>query len=120
FATEIHEQTTETVHADVGEIGGQLTQHAQPLLDREQALFAWILADRHDHLVEQSNRSTEDVEVTVGHRVERPRADGSVHAASSSSPDRSACREDQSSVPARPYQSVVSPYRRERKGSKPS
>src|SRR5262249_3029562 len=92
-AAVVDQQAVEGVHPDVSVPGGDRGEHLHPLLHGEQAGFGFVDQDRDDDLVVELAGPTDDVEMTLGHGVERTRADSAPHGACT-------------------YQSVVSPYRR--------
>src|SRR3712207_8454569 len=50
-------------------------EHGDPLRRREQAVLGQVVAHGDDDLVGQPGGARDDVQMAVGHRVERPRAD---------------------------------------------
>ena len=56
-----------------------LGEHLDALLGVEEPALGLVDADRDDDLVEERGGPAEDVDVTVGHRVEGPGAGGSAH-----------------------------------------
>src|SRR4051812_2041078 len=92
FAAEVHDQAVEGVDANIGVVSCALLEELDALLDGEQT--ALRLVDEHgdDDLVVELGGPADDVEMPVGHRIERAGAD--------SAPRRHG---------RRPYQSVLSP-----------
>jgi hypothetical protein len=83
LATEVGEQAVEPGDPDVREGGTGLGEHVHPLLRAEQPLLRGVHTHRDHDLVEQHGGTRDDVDVPVGHRVERPGACGSAHCGSS-------------------------------------
>ena len=67
----------------------RLLEQAEPLRDRQHRLLARVVHDEHVQLVVERRRTTDDVEMAEGRRVEGSRDDGdpAAHAASLSSRD---------------------------------
>src|SRR6266851_4644577 len=80
---EVHQQAVEPLDPDVAVAAGDLAEHLDPLVDREQALLGHIDQHRDDHLVVEPRGAADDVEVTVGDRIKRTRTDYALHAAPS-------------------------------------
>ena len=57
-----------------------IRQDAHPLVDRQEWLLAGIGDDRHDDMVVHREGSSEHIEVSIRHRIERPRVDRDPHA----------------------------------------
>ena len=91
FATEVHDESVEGGDAHVWVLRRAFLQHVDALFDGEQAALRLVDEDRDDDLVVELRGPADDVEVTVGHRIERAGADR-------------APRHER-----RPYQSVLSP-----------
>src|SRR6478735_6187569 len=79
LAAEVDDEPVEARHTHVGDARGGLAQHRDPFVGREQPVLAHVDADGDDDLVEELGGTTDDVEVAVGHRVERPGADSATH-----------------------------------------
>ena len=75
----IDQQAGEGVDGDVVELGGHLGEHVETLLEGEQALFALVHEDGDGDLVEELGGPSDDVEMTIGDRVERAGADDLTH-----------------------------------------
>ena len=74
---EVDEQPLEELDAHVRQVAEHLVQHLLALLEREERLRLLRVADHgHDHVVEVPTGPLDDVEVTVGHGVERSRTEG--------------------------------------------
>src|SRR5215467_8771217 len=76
---EVHEQAVEPLDPDVAVTAGDLAQHLDALVDREQAVLGDVDQHRDDHLVIQARRAADDVEVTVGDRIKGTRTDYALH-----------------------------------------
>jgi len=79
LAAEVDDEAVEARHPHVGDVRGGLAEHRDALVRGEQAVLAHVDADGDDDLVEEPGGTTDDVEVAVGHRVERPGADSATH-----------------------------------------
>src|SRR5690348_1087594 len=76
---EVDEEAVEGLDADVAVLGGDLADQVDPLVDLEQALLGLVDHDRDIDLVIQTGGAGNDVEVSVGDRVERPGTYGAAH-----------------------------------------
>ena len=92
----VDEQALEAVDDDVGQVGDRLAEQVHALVDGEEAGLAGVDQHRDDQLVVEAGGPVDDVDVTVGDRVEGSGADGTPHE-------------------ERPYRSRASPYRRSRR-----
>src|SRR5690606_29438284 len=104
---EVDEEAVEGLDLDVAELRGDLADEVDPLVDREQALLGLVDHHRDVHDVVQLRGSADDVEMSVGDGVERPRAYGAAQLDSLAL--RSGHRASSHVAAARPYQSVPSP-----------
>ncbi|EGJ74489.1 hypothetical protein STTU_1700 [Streptomyces sp. Tu6071] len=104
---EVDEEPVESLDLDVAELGGHLADQFHALVDREEPALG--LVDHHGdvHDVVELGGSGDDVEMTVGDRVEGPRTDGAAQR------DPLALRSIHGAFShveaARPYQKVPSP-----------
>ena len=80
-AGEIHEQAVEPCHPHVREPLRRALQQLHPLVREKSACFCSLIRHGDDDLVEEFGRSIEDIEVTVGDRVEAAGVDGAFHPA---------------------------------------
>src|SRR5690242_18745471 len=78
---EVHQQAVEPLDPHVAVAGGDLAQHLDALVDREQALLGDVDQHGDDDLVVQAGGPADDVEVAVGDRIEGTRADYALHVA---------------------------------------
>jgi hypothetical protein len=76
---EVDEQAVEGLDADVAVLGGDPADQVDPLVDLEQALLRLVDHHRDVDLVVQPGGAGDDVEVSVGDRVERPGTYGAAH-----------------------------------------
>ena len=76
---EVDQQPVEQHHLHVRPVGRHLPQHLHPLLRAEQGVLGHVVADRHHDLVDEAGGAPDDVEVSVGDRVEGSGADGAAH-----------------------------------------
>src|SRR4029077_2036869 len=77
---EVHQQAVEPLDLDVAVAAGDLAQHLDALVDREQAALGDIDQHGDDNLVVQAGRAADDVEVTVGDWIKGTRTDYASHA----------------------------------------
>src|SRR5215472_61230 len=119
---EVHQQAVEPLDSDVAVAAGDLAQHLDALVDREQAALGDVDQHRDDHLVVQARGAADDVEVTVGDRIKGTRTDYALHVVTplllfgrGQELAWSLCRV----FGPRPYQKVASPYRRALSGTNP-
>jgi hypothetical protein len=78
---QVYQKRIERPHGDIPEVRGRLGGHVHPLVDAEERAASLVRRrrDGHHYLVEDARRALDDVEVAVGHRVERAGADCSLH-----------------------------------------
>src|SRR5699024_8504274 len=79
---EVDKESVELGHPDVAELGDAFLQHVQFLRNGEQAAFVDVVEYGCEDFVVLLGGSADDVDVSVGHRVERTRADYSAHGGS--------------------------------------
>src|SRR5207247_7059767 len=77
---EVHQQAVEPLDLDVAVASGDLAQHLDALVDREQAALGDVDQHRDDDLVVPAGRAADDVEVTVGDWIKGTRTDYASHA----------------------------------------
>jgi hypothetical protein len=70
----------EPLDLDVAITAGDLAQHLDALVDREQAVLGDVDQHRDDNLVVQTRRAADDVEVTIGDGIKGSRTDYASHA----------------------------------------
>ena len=81
LAAEVDDQPVEARHAHVGDARGGLARASRCARRAVKSRFLrHVDADGDDDLVEELGGAPDDVEVAVGHRVERPGADSATHA----------------------------------------
>ena len=73
---ELDQQAAERGHLDAGHARACLLEHRDALVDAEHRLLRGVLEHRHHHHLERLARALDDVEVTVGDGIERPRTQG--------------------------------------------
>ena len=95
-AAVVDQQALEAVDGDVGQVGDGVAQQLHALVDGEEPGLAGVHQHGDDELVVEAGGPVDDVDVTVGDRVEGSGADGTPHE-------------------KRPYRSRASPYRRSRR-----
>src|SRR5204863_3090176 len=77
---EVHQQAVEPLDLDIAVTAGDLAQHLDALVDREQAVLGDVDQHRDDDLVVQARRAADDVEVTVGDGIKGSWTDYASHA----------------------------------------
>src|SRR5438128_1975074 len=81
FFREVDQQPFEEVDPYVGQVPRDLAEHLLTLFEAEERLRLLRVADHsHDDVIEVARRALDDVEMAVGYRVERARAQSSGHA----------------------------------------
>src|SRR5690606_22805106 len=76
---EVDEEAVEGLDTDVAVLGGDPADQVDPLLDLEQPFLGLVDHHRDVDLVVQPGGPGDDVEVSIGDRVERPGAYGAAH-----------------------------------------
>src|ERR1700729_2092588 len=112
----LDQQPPERPDFDILQAGGHLAEHLDPFLHREQAVLGLVGAHHDQDIVVQQRRPADDVEMTVGPRVEGAWTDDTTHAVPPFRRYIWAAYHGNSvnsavdwAPAARPYQNVVSP-----------
>ncbi len=106
----VDEQPVPGVDAHGGHLRRGLLEHREAFVDAEQRLLRGVVEHRDDDLVVQGGGPGDDVEVAVGHGVERPWADHPAdHSRAHATLLIRVTSVIQAGLAARPYQSVPSP-----------
>src|SRR5581483_9005083 len=98
-AAVVDDQAVEAVDAHVAVLGGDFLEHFAALVDAEHARLRLVDEHRHDQLVIELGRPSDDVEVAVRDGVERARTHRTTYYVFGAHDG------------LRPYQSIPSPYR---------
>ena len=72
----VHQQPVERIHFHVGKGAGHLAQHFHALGQREQRLLFGVAQHGYHQPAENLGAALDQVEVPVGHRIERAGIDG--------------------------------------------
>ena len=76
FLAELAQQSVYGLHGDTVDVRHGFPHQFQALITLEQVILRCIAAHRNDHLAEHGAGALDDVEMTTGDRIERPRAHG--------------------------------------------
>ena len=89
WCAQVDQQPAERDHRDFRHAGARLLEHRDPLLQGNIGSLEGFSSDADHHRVEGLGCSSDDVEMTVRHGVERPRTQGGQGHHTSMSPCRS-------------------------------
>jgi len=72
----VDKQSFEGIHLHVGKRNGRLLQHFDSFGDRKEGLFLRVFENRYDELTDQAGAARDQIQVSVGQRIERAWIDG--------------------------------------------